>query len=45
MKKSGSQTPFERLKEAMKQILSTPKKDLPIKPSANKKAKAAKSSS
>jgi hypothetical protein len=36
-------TPFDRLKEATKRILSIPKKDLPVKPSGNKIAKASKS--
>ncbi len=41
MKKSASQTPFERFNEALKQVLSVPKKDLDLK-SSLKKPKASK---
>jgi hypothetical protein len=43
MSKNPSSTPFDRLKEATKQILSVPKKDLPLKASIQKKPKAHKS--
>jgi hypothetical protein len=42
MKKSQSQTPFDRLKEATRQILAVPKKDLPLKASSPKKPTATK---
>ena len=35
-------TPFDRLKEATRQILSVPKKDLSLKSSASKKPKSSK---
>ena len=43
MKKSQSQTPFDRFAAATKQILSVPKKDLPLIASSPKKPKATKS--